>query len=285
MTTRWVGLLAALGMLVGAAQVADAADLSPAAPVYAKAPVVAPVATWDGFYAGVNVGGAWGHSDSATTTVFDTIGYFSADSVPAVNAAGAQSFGMNGVTGGIQAGYNRQFGAFVAGIEADVEAMRLKGSASSSGVYPCCAPAMFTINANVSADWLATFRGRLGVANDGWLFYVTGGAAVSEVKAAWSFGDNCADVFFCGGGLPIPNASEAASVSTLKLGWVVGAGVEAKFAQRWSWKAEYLHVDLGSVSAAGVETPPNPFVGGSNPFSHNATLTVDIGRVGLNYQF
>jgi outer membrane immunogenic protein len=285
MTFRWASGLALLAVLVGTAQVAGAADLSPASPVYTKAPMAAPAPTWSGFYAGVNVGGAWGHSDSATTTVFDPSGYFAPDSIPAVNAAGAQSIGTSGVTGGVQAGYNRQFGAFVAGIEADIGAMSLKGSASSSGVYPCCAPAGFTVNANVSADWLATFRGRLGVANDGWLFYVTGGAAVSQVKAAWSFGDNCADVFICGGGLPIPNASEAASVSTLKLGWVVGAGVEAKFAQRWSWKAEYLHVDLGSVSAAGVETPPNPFVGGSNPFSHNATLTVDIGRVGLNYQF
>ena len=286
MTKRWTKFAAALGLLVGLVQVVSAADLSPTAPVYTKAaPVIAPIAAWDGFYVGVNVGGAWGHTNSVTTTAFDPNGYFDSRSVTSINAAGAQSIGTSGVTGGIQAGYNRQFGSFLAGIEADIQAMRLNASANAGGAYPCCAPATFTVNANVSTDWLATFRGRLGFANDGWLLYVTGGAAVSEVKASWSFGDNCAAFITCSAGFNIPNASEAASVSTLKVGWVAGVGVEAKLAQRWSWRAEYLHVDLGSVTAAGVETPPNPVLGNTNPFSHSANLTVDIARVGLNYGF
>jgi outer membrane immunogenic protein len=285
MTTRWVKLLAALGMLVGAAQVADAADLSPAAPVYTKAPIVAPVSRWDGVYAGVNVGGAWGHSDSTTSTVFDPLGYFASTSPPAINAIGGQSIGTSGVTGGVQAGYNQQLGSFVAGIEADIESMSLKGGASASGIYPCCSPAGFTVASNVSMNWLATVRGRLGFAQGDWLFFVTGGAAFSDLKASWSFTDTCGNFAGCNGPGG-PNASELASASFNTVGWVLGAGVESKFAQRWSWKAEYLHVDFGSVSATGSITTPGllPFAS-RNPFSHSADMTIDIGRVGLNYQF
>jgi len=283
MTMRWTGGLAVVVLLVGGAQIASAADLP--AQVYTKAaPVVAPAPTWTGFYAGVNLGGGWGNSDPNTSTVFSSGGYFASTSPAAINAVGVQHISTSGVTGGIEVGYNQQFDRFVAGIEADVEALSLKGSTSASGVYPCCAPAIFTVTSTVSTNWLATVRGRLGFAQGGWLFFVTGGAAISDVKASWSFADNCGNVAACNGPGG-PNASEFASASPTKVGWVVGAGIESKFAQRWSWKAEYLHVDLGSVSATGTITVPGLPFASPNPFSHSANLTADIGRVGVNYGF
>jgi len=40
----------------------------------------------------------------------------------------------------------------------------------------------FTINSNANTDWLATARGRVGVAADNWLFFATGGAAFTDLK-------------------------------------------------------------------------------------------------------
>ena len=38
------------------------------------------------------------------------------------------------------------------------------------------------------------------------------------------------------------------SGSKTKLGWTVGAGIEgAAFLPNWTWKAEYLYVDLGKI--------------------------------------
>ena len=62
-----------------------------------------------------------------------------------------------------------------------------------SALYPCCAPTGFTVSSSVSADWLATIRGRIGfLAAPTWLLYATGGAAIAEVKGNFNFTDTFA---------------------------------------------------------------------------------------------
>ncbi len=253
-----VALIAAgLGACIG--HVATAADLPPAPPPARahKAPVVVAAYSWAGFYVGFNAGGAWGRSHLTTATVFSAPGYFTADSVAVVNAAGDQSSTANGFTGGIQAGFNVQSGALVAGIEAELDYFGLRGSSSGSGVFPCCAPAGFTITSSVKTDWLATIRGRLGVASGNWLFYVTGGAAFTNLKGDFAYTDNCFFVPACFG-TGGPSVIEAVSFSNTKTGYAVGGGVEAGLWGNWSFKAEYLYVDFGSVSAVGVISTPAP---------------------------
>ena len=36
--------------------------------------------------------------------------------------------------------------------------------------------------------------------------------------------------------------------SQLNVGWTAGAGIEGALAGNWTWKAEYLYVDLGSLN-------------------------------------
>jgi outer membrane immunogenic protein len=261
-------------------QMAVAADLPAKAPV----PPAPSVYNWTGWYAGVNAGGAWGHSDDPTSTVFSPIGYFAQSSVPVVNAAGAQSADLSGFTGGIQAGYNWQWSNLVTGIEADFVYFGLRGSSSGSGIYPCCAPAGFTVASSISTDWLATVRGRLGIANNNWLFFVTGGAAFTKLKGDFTFTDNCGNFATCNGPAG-PNAAEAVSISQTKTGWTIGGGVEAGLWSKWTLKAEYLYLDFGSVSGVGVITTPglNPFAS-NNPFTHSADLQSHIFRLGLNYR-
>ncbi|MGY2936678.1 opacity protein-like surface antigen [Bradyrhizobium sp. GM6.1] len=161
-------LLAVAAVVLSSASV-QAADL---AAHYTKAPMMATAYSWTGFYVGGNVGGQWGSADPATSTAFYPAGYFADTSVTAIAAVGAQRVNSSSVTGGLTAGYNWQLNNAVLGLEGDINYFGLKGSASGSALYPCCAPTGFTVSSQVSADWLATIRGRIGfLAAPTWLLY------------------------------------------------------------------------------------------------------------------
>ncbi|WFU76309.1 outer membrane protein [Bradyrhizobium sp. CB2312] len=265
-------LLAVASVVLGTASV-QAADL---AAHYTKAPAMAPAYNWTGFYVGGNVGGQWGSADPTTSTVFSPAGYFAASSVPAINTVGAQSVNSSSVTGGFTAGYNWQVNHAVFGLEGDINYFGFKGSATGSGLYPCCAPSTFTVNASVSADWLATIRGRIGfLATPNWLIYATGGAAISEVKGNFVFTDN----YFAG-------ASESAAVRDTRVGWTAGLGGEYAVGNGWSLKAEYLYVDLGRIATTSTNLTSatfGPFP--SSVYTHSVDLKSNIVRVGVNYKF
>jgi outer membrane immunogenic protein len=77
-------VLAALATIVVVTS-AVAADLPP--PIYAKGPDVASTYNWSGFYVGGTLGGAFGSSDPATTTVYSATGFFdpSAPSIASIS--------------------------------------------------------------------------------------------------------------------------------------------------------------------------------------------------------
>lgn len=264
-------LLAAAMVVLGTASV-HAADL---AAHYTKAPMMASGYNWTGFYVGANVGGQWGSSDPRTSTVLDPAGYFASSSVTAINAVGIQHANSSSVTGGFTAGYNWQVNSAVLGLEGDINYFGFKGSATGSSPYPCCAPTGFTVSSSVSADWLATIRGRIGfLAAPTWLVYATGGAAIAEVKGNFNFTDTFAA------------ATESAAIRDTRVGWTAGVGSEYAFGGGWSLKAEYLYVDLGratttstNLNAAGFGAFP------TNVYTHSVDLKSNIVRVGVNYKF
>ena len=106
-------------------------------------------------------------------------------------------------------------------------------------------------------------RGRLGYAFNNWLFYATGG---------WAYGREKLE-----GIATISGVSAPFSFSTNRNGWAAGAGVEMAFHRNWSWKAEYLHVDLGDwdiVTASALGTSVQ-----------TVNFTDNIVRLGVNYRF
>lgn len=217
---------------IGFASVASAADMPVKAPM---APVAAPY-NWTGFYAGLE--GGWGGSSQSWT---------------AVGGVTTGNFTGSGGLFGATLGYNYQMNMFVAGLEGDASWADINANNNSTGgcsaAFPCSA----------RDNFLATARGRLGLATDRWLFYVTGGAAFVNVK-----NDQSA-------------LSPLASSSETKTGWTVGGGVEAALWGNWSAKAEYLYVDVGQTSfcpAAGC---------GTVVVSDYTRL--NIFRLGLNYKF
>ena len=226
-------------------------------------PPVAPI--WAGFYAGATAGGAWASFDPQTVATNNT--YFTAPAnVAAVNAAGLQAINPRSFTGGLEAGYNWQWGGWVAGLEAELESRHLEGLAINGGPYPAPSVGAFAITTSINSNWLFTARPRLGYAVNNWLFYVTGGLALTSQSATFIFAD--------GGG------NEAGTFATTRVGGVVGGGVEMALSDRWSVKGEYLFADFGHTTVNGsVSTVP------TQTFSHSADLKENIARLGINYHF
>jgi outer membrane immunogenic protein len=139
-----------------------------------------------------------------------------------------------GILGGVQGGFNWQWGQWVAGWEADFQ---FSSASDSFGPF------------QFSNPWFGTVRGRGGIAFDSVLLYGTLGLAYGR------------------GRIDDGNLSE----TNLHTGWAAGAGVEVALSRRWSVKAEYLRVDLGSENYV------------TTGLSHG--LSSDVFRIGVNYRF
>lgn len=284
---RWSIALIAAASTIALTQIASAADLPVKAPRYAPPPPPLPL-SWTGWYVGLNAGGDWGTSDSSTT-VGTGGGFFSFAggscfttscqvNIPDVASAGDQSTDTNGFTGGGQAGFNWQTGNIVLGLETDFQYFRSAGSSSKTVPLISGLPGSVTVTSSMSTDWLFTLRPRLGWAVNNWLFYATGGLAVTKLNADWTFNETRF------------SNSAAGSASETKAGWTVGGGVEAMLPGRWVIGAEYLYVNFDDVSAtAGANLPSGcngpGFCGVPDPFTHSADLKANIVRARLSKLF
>jgi iron complex outermembrane recepter protein len=154
-------------------------------PLFYKAPIVT-AWSWAGPYLGVNYGYGWGKSNTDTTLSDASMG------TPLI--ATNTSAKLSGMIFGGQTGFNLQSGAWVAGIEADLQQSRQRGrSATLNCAGVICNPAIsaFGLDAPVTVrmaqklDWFGTLRGRLGVTPTAdSLLYATGGLAVGKIKTA-----------------------------------------------------------------------------------------------------
>jgi outer membrane immunogenic protein len=256
-------LLCAAAAVAAISAPAAAADMR--MPVKAPPPVAAVVFSWTGFYIGANAGGVWSEADfgyAANPAGFGVVG------AAAINVAGTNSYDQSGFTAGGQIGYNWQTGIWVWGLEGDVQYTDVKGG----GVIPVLgAPIGTVVTQDYKSEWLATIRGRLGVAFDRVLIYGTAGVAFAEVKWADS-------VIF-----PATGTFNAAASSDTRVGWVAGGGIEWAFAPNWSLKGEALYVDLGEVGYTSLNSAPLVFP--TATIAHDHKLTEIIARAGINYRF
>ncbi len=133
----------------------------PAAGGYKDGPVAY---DWTGFYAGIQGGGAWGHS------------------IQTFDAGSTARFDISGGEGGGTLGYNRQIQQWVLGVEADFSGSQISGKTGSTATYGCGT----ICSTNVSS--FGTLRGRLGYAWNNLLFYGTGGLAYGNIESNLSGG-------------------------------------------------------------------------------------------------
>jgi iron complex outermembrane receptor protein len=150
-----------------------------------KAPIVM-AWSWAGPYLGVNYGYAWGKSNT------DTV--LSDASAGAPLIATNTSAKLNGMTLGGQTGFNWQSGAWVAGIEADLQRSRQRGRGARLNCDTAtCNPAIsafgldapMTVRMAQKLEWFGTLRARLGVTpTPESLLFATGGLAVGKIKTS-----------------------------------------------------------------------------------------------------
>jgi outer membrane immunogenic protein len=248
---------------------ASAADLP--ARTYTKAPVyVDPGFNWSGFYLGGNIGYSWGNANNSET--------LSRLNTGVGLDTGTASNDVNGVIGGGQFGYNWQMSNWLFGLETDIQGSGERGSS----IFTCvtCADNGSNITSTLTQklDWFGTARARAGIlATPTLLLYGTGGFAYGEVKT--------------GGSVSGTNPSGAAvttafpGTSSTRAGWTAGAGVEGRIVGNWTWKLEYLYMDLGTVSAGPIATGILMPVRTAGGLSYSSHFTDNIVRVGINYLF
>jgi len=256
---------------------AEAADM----PVKALPPP-APIVNWSGFYIGGTAGASWTNENLNLNVANGTPAAFFPFDLPSVNALGASTnVGTNATFGG-KIGYNWQWsGPWVLGIEADYFSLRYNNTSSVTG-NPFTAPppipfgpGFATLNSTVSTSWASTVRGRFGIAsNDHLLFYATAGVAFANVSFNNSYRDFSP--------LELGFGNETASASQTRTGWAAGGGFDYLLTQSWFLSVEYLHIDLGTLNAAGSVHSLNPTTASFN-FSMNPTS--DLVRGGIAYKF
>jgi outer membrane immunogenic protein len=242
------GLVALSLAAIAVAAPVHAADL-PVAPAYTPAAPPPPaIYNWTGFYIGGNVGGGLLH-DSATQTT----------TAPTVTLQGPIDVNPFNIVGGIQGGFDYQFGSVVVGAQASWSASNLNGS---TVVNPAAAPAPGDQERLTSEpSWFASATGRLGYAANTLLIYAKGGGA-------WMHVEHVQDILAAGGAL---NTSQA--ISDSRSGFTAGVGLEYALTQNLSALFEYDFYDFGTETENFTVTP-------LSIRSQLHTLTV-----GLNYRF
>ncbi len=285
----------ALGLAMTAGS-AFAADLpSRKAPPTYIAP--APVATWTGFYVGLNAGGAFGGSQNVNVGTYGFQSVVAGGGLAAASAsalAGTGNFPINngGFIGGGQVGYNYQFyNNFVVGLEADIQG--IAGSSSTATASTGAGVPGFPLNAVAGAvatsktlDYLGTVRGRIGyLVTPTLLVYATGGLAYGGVNSSTSIFQG-----ITGPSFGITTAYGTSGVySNTRAGWTAGAGAEWMFMPNWSAKLEYLYYDLGTANY-GAGAMGSAFTAGGGSFFTNLVATTTkfdghVVRAGVNYHF
>jgi outer membrane immunogenic protein len=185
------------------------------------------------------------------------------------------SVNPEGVVGGGQIGYNWQLSRnWVAGLEADWQA---SGEKASHSFDPLLVTSTAVTNYEAKISWFGTLRGRIGYVWDRWMLYATGGLAYGEVKLAGT-----TTVSGTVGGTPFAVVTSNGR-SQVNAGWTVGAGIEGPLVNNWTWKAEYLDMDLGGLDDPDTVNLILNASGGR--VSTHTNFTDNIFRVGLNYQF
>jgi outer membrane immunogenic protein len=264
----------ATALLGGAAQAADL-PIKKAAPVFVPPPPAfvppPPVVSWSGFYIGANGGYA------GDQYKYPFSGFLEEGGNTVIDGGGSASLSSSGFLGGVQAGYNYQFDAsWVSGIEADIDATSIAGKVSlgASGVYNVDLPWSASGAAKSEQPNLGTARFRLGyLITPQFLVFGTGGLAFGQIKTSADLGYNISG----------DSGALSWSKNATQVGWTAGAGVEYKVNNNWSFKTEYLYVDLGTKTllSGGYDDGD----GGAYGYSLKVHPTDNIVRAGLNYTF
>lgn len=236
---KFLGCPYSAGLRLGAAQVVT---LATALLVPIQTTAADPGASRSNFYFGGHVGYMFG---IANATLGDPTDAASSNTLSAYGA----------FFGGVQAGYEHYFPSrLMLGVEVD---MSFPGTQELSQILSYRATQAGS--ANEQLEYLASLRGRMGYAVGPWTPFVTGGIAWASTRVART---------------DLATGNEDAQPSNVRLGYVLGAGVDYRLDSRWSARAEYLYTGLGLTG----------FAFASAPARYDSQYDLHRFRVGLNYK-
>jgi outer membrane immunogenic protein len=206
---------------------------------------------WSGAYVGGNLGGAFTNAEATETifpnsvVLFESLDYDQSET---------------SVVGGVQAGWQRQWGRLVAGGEIGY----LLHHFDTTKLSPLLSDFAGAVNLQRSVEMrdIFTLTGRLGYAEGRWLAYAKAGVATAEVEA--SYRETITGATSSGGGREI--------------GWTAGAGVDYALAYNWFLGIEYNYIHFRT----DIQPPPIPV-----PPTQTSDVEVDTQSlvVRLNYRF
>ena len=209
---------------------------------------------WTGMYVGIEAGSAATDLDFCLSCIVDGFEGW-ADPSP-------RSLSLAGMNYGIYAGTNvAQVGNMVYGFEVGYSA----GGGALSDVY---LDDLDAINEGyeVSVDYLASARARVGYATGSMLLYATGGVATAGITLNNPECDGCSAW------------GSTTYLDSTHTGTVVGVGIEYMLGNNWTARGQYLAYDFGSaVTDNGDEF--------GDKDDNSASLSTSVASVGIAYRF
>jgi outer membrane immunogenic protein len=236
-----VNRLHVLAIAVVAAGAVDVSSVALAADMPVKArPLPPPARSWDGCYAGGQLGGA----DSRSTWRYDGLNpYNSADGVVGSGVT-EETFQQLKAAVGAQVGCNFSYsGPWMLGLEAGLIATPMDRT-QDTPVRNAATGFLGSVRTEIRSIFSAT--GRVGFSpTQDWLIYAKGGYAAAYIELSGSIGD-----------FATLNWSDA----NWHHGWTVGGGFEYRLFRNVSVGAEYAYYQFGErnyFSALSGATPDN----------------------------
>src|SRR5262249_21108614 len=213
---------------------------------------------WTGLYVGAHAGlstghSAWSATQSGGPNLSGSLNFFTPYDV--FNGHGSHFAGLSG-------GYNYVLSSrLVAGLEADVSfPSSLSASQSLSSAVTGAA------NFEDAVTMFGSVRGRIGYDANQWLYYATGGLA-------WTYDQFTRAQSGAGPVFGAPAGTVETSFAG-RVGWTIGAGIEAPVVPGWTAKVEYLYSQFRTSAAT--------FPLGGQKFESD--LSLHQVRLGLNYK-
>jgi outer membrane immunogenic protein len=234
--------------------VARAADM----PVKAR-PLPPPARSWDGCYAGGQLGAAHGRSNWR----YDGFNPYNSPDPAGPLLVAEETFEQLKAAVGAQVGCNFSYsGPWMIGMEAGLIATPMDRTQDNI-VDPTATGSVGSIRTQINAIFSAT--GRIGFSpTQDWLVYAKGGYAAAYIEASGSVGDN-----------PGLGWSDA----NWHHGWTVGAGFEYRLFRNVSVGAEYSYYRFGDRDYFG----PFPTQAPNNPVRLSAGAEVHTAMARINF--
>jgi outer membrane immunogenic protein len=250
-------------------------------------PAAPEIFDWTGFYIGAFAGGAWGEFDGASSGLIDDDDLDDDDDP--IEYGDFKIEDESWLAGG-QVGLSLQRNNIVFGLVADGMATDLEASEYLE-VESTEFPELEGSDVAASLEWLATFRGLLGVSpgNGRFLLYLTGGLAFADIEAAIGLeegytptppqqglqantvaGIDCDDDEY--------DACDADEAS--ELGVALGLGAGAHLTQNLVLDMSYLYVHFDEVEFDFEFDSEIITTGGAE-----IDVSAHLGRLGLGFQF